>query len=158
MSQNSPAATVNPHTVRNLHHYCFKPLSLGWFDTQQWQSESDSYYKNILGRYHLLSWHLSLESKRPANYFLPFKFARKIFFPTTTDKEVIKILDIIREHIRNRKYYLLLYSWNASKQARLSCFKKGMMKLENIPRWITKMTKELKDVQLWTDLTVHLYL
>lgn len=123
--QNSPAATVNPQAVRNLHHYCFKPLSLGWFDTQQWQSESDSYYKNILGRYHLLSWHLSLESKRPANYFLPFKFARKIFFPTTTDKKVIKILDIIREHIRNRKYCLLLYSWNASKQARLSCFKRG---------------------------------
>lgn len=30
-------------------------------------------------------------------------------------------------------------------QARLSHFKKVLIKLENIPRWITKMNKEMKD-------------
>lgn len=53
-----------------------------------------------------------------------------------------------QEAYRNRKYYLRLSSWNVSMQARLACFKKGLIKLENIPRWITKMNKEMKDSRL----------
>ena len=47
---------------------------------------------------------------------------------------VIKILDIIRKQIRNRKYHLLLYSQKAFVQNTLSHFRKGMLKLENVPR------------------------
>lgn len=74
-------------------------------------------------------------SKLSGKESMNLKVTLRRYYPTGIKiTYVIKTLAIIREYIRNRKCNLLLYSWKVSVQKTLSYFRKGMLKLENVPR------------------------